>query len=235
MPMKLLSRISTKDAQQKEQTLKVLRAQEVEELAKTVNAKLARAEADFNETLARNRSKWAEEELEHQERIKGMTSEVEALERRKEQALIPISMYKKEADKVMEEAQEFLVKAKAVEEHNNYLQDRLEEKLTDVADRENMVLKEEERQKIALLGIEAQQEATKKGVEELSKQMIMFHEKQQADESSILERKKEVSLAEISFSAKTDKLKRDIEAMRIRERELADERATLDREYARKK
>ena len=232
--MKLLSLTTTKDSQQKEQTLKILRIQEIEELARKANANLAKAEADFHSTLALHRSKWAVEEQEHQETLKVMDSEVQALERRKQQALIPIAVYKQEADKIMEEARDMLKYVREKEELNDYLQQKLEQKLSDVADRENLVAKEENRQKNALLGIATQQEQIKKGMEDLSRVMAEFHEKQTREEASLLERKKEVSMAEISFGAKVDKYKRDMEALRTWERQLTDERETLKRAFERK-
>jgi len=45
--MKLMPLADRKDAQQKEQTLKILRTQETEELAKKANQNLAKANADF--------------------------------------------------------------------------------------------------------------------------------------------------------------------------------------------
>lgn len=235
MGMKLLSPFATKERQQNELTQKILRIQEIEDLAKQANAKLARAQADFQSVLAQNQAKWANEEAEHTERVKSMTIEVESLENRKKQALIPIQMYKEEVDKAMAEAQEIVKKAKEKEEQADFLLEKLEEKLTDVSDREALVEKEEKRQEVAKQGIESQQRATKEGVERLSKEMMLFHEKCQSEEESLAQRKKELALAEINFNAKIEKYKRDFEALKVWDIQLKDERATLDREYARKK
>lgn len=229
MPMKLLSFTERKDSQQKEQTIKILRTQEVNDLAKTANANLARAEADFNATLAKNRAKWAIEENDHADRIKSMTGEIEALERRKEQALIPISLYKKEADALMGEAQEIVKKAQTKEDQVDFILEKLETELTAVADREQAVTEKENKLESAMKGVEAQQEITKKGAEALYEQTVLFQQKQEKEEASLLERKKEVSLAEITFQAKVDKYKRDMEALRVWDLQLKDERETLKR------
>lgn len=233
MSMKLLTFQKTKDALQNEQALKVIRSQEVEELAKKTNAKLARAEADFNTTLATNRSKWAVEEQEHQERIVSMSQEIEALEIRKGQALIPISMYKKEADKLMEDAKEILEKAKLKEEQADFILEKLENNLTEVADREQLVIVEEQKQKIAREGIQLQQLQIKDSISSFNEEKIKFYTAQKVQEDSLLERKKEVSLAEISFQAKVDKYRRDMDAMKAWETQLKDERGTLDRAFKR--
>jgi hypothetical protein len=218
--MKLLNHLQNKDRQQEEVTRKIIRTQEVEDLANKANIKLAKAEQDFALSLARNRAKWAQEEEEHANRLKDMLKEIEALEKRKQQALIPISIYKEEADKMMEEAKEYLIKAKGQKEENEYTADKLEEKLSDVADRENQVSRKEEGQKIALQGIEFQKEQAKKGIEKLSEEMIMFHEKREREEASLLQRKKEVTMAEISFNAKVEKYQRDLQNLASRENEL---------------
>lgn len=235
MGMKLMSPFQNKDQQQSELTRKILRIQETEKLAEITNAKLARAEADFSSMMARNQAKWAQEEEEHMKLMKDREQEVNTLENRKQQALIPIEVYKKQADVLIEEAQGFVARAKEKEEKADELLENLEEKLTSVSDREFIVARDEEKLKIAKEGIKSQQESTKKGVEQLSKAMIEFHEKQKLDEASLLQRQKEVTMAEISFNAKVEKYKRDLEALRILEAQIKDERATLDREYKRRK
>jgi hypothetical protein len=229
MPMKLLSFVQTKDSQQKEQALKVMRAQEIEELASKANAKLARAEADFQSTLAKNRAKWALEEEEHAERLKAMEDELKPLEERKRQALIPLQLYKERADEMLQEAKDILVKAQEKEAQADFLQEKLEDKLTSVADREQTVTKEEQRLIIAKEGIQIQQEQIKANAEKLTQEIEAFHEKQRLEETSLLERKKEVSMAEISFQAKVDKYKRDIEALRVAQIQVEDQRQTLER------
>ncbi len=231
--MKLLSPFATKEKQQEEITRKILRTQEVNELAQKANARLARAESDFNNVLALNKTKWAFEEEQHENRVKEMTREVEALENRKREALIPISLYKQEADKLLAEAQDIIKQANQKEQQVDYLIEKLENKLTEVADREFTLSNNEKLLEVSKQGIQNQQEATKLGVEALSKEMLLFHEKQQQEEASLLKRKEEVSMAEISFNAKLDKYVRDIEALKVWEAKLADERDTLKRAFDR--
>lgn len=235
MSMKLLSPFSQKDRQQEDLTRKLLRVAEVEDLTIKTNASLAKAQADFNDTLARNRFQWATEEEEHSERIKNMTQEITTLENRKREALIPIQMYKEEVDKVMLEAQDFLKSAKEKDEQADYLAEKLENKLTEVSDRESIVSNEEKRLAVAKQGLQSQQETTKEGVARLSAEMVAFHEKQMADDVSLNKRKSEIALAEINFNAKVEKYQRDLEALKIWSIQLKDERETLDREYKRKK
>jgi hypothetical protein len=230
MPMKLLSFSERKDTQQKEQTLKILRTQEVEELASKANAKLARAEADFNATLATNRAKWAVEEQEHADRILSMSKEIEALESRKQQALIPISMYKKEADKIMDEAKEIANKIKEKEEYIDILTEKLEDKLTEVGDREKAVIEQESRITVALAGVKLQQEQVITSIQNLSDDRNAFEAYKQIETDKLAKIKEEIFLAETNFQAKTEKYKRDMEALRVWDIQLKDERNTLERE-----
>lgn len=234
MTMRLLTTFVQKEKQQEELTRKILRIQETEELETKTNFKLARAQIEFNESMARNQAKWALEEQEHTERIKDMTKEIEALESRKQQALIPLELYKKEADKLLLEAQEIIQKSKEKEEQADYLQEKLENKLSEVSDRENVVLDTEKLLEVAKRGVENQQEFIKKSSEELSKQMIVFHEKQKLEEASLLKRKEEVAMAEISLNAKLEKYARDLEALKIWDIQLKDEWETLEREKTRR-
>lgn len=229
MGMKLLSPFASKDQQQEEISRKLLRSQEVEKLAVQANARLARAESDFALALAKSKETWATHIEEQQKINTQLESETLALERRKEQALIPIQMYKDEADKIVKDAQLLFKKVKEREEQADYLQEKLENKLTELSDRENMLIDGEQRLVVAKQGLQSQLEATKQGTKLLSEQMVTFHMKQQEDEASITERKKEVTLAEISFNAKLEKYKRDLEAMKIWESQLNDQRETLKR------
>lgn len=231
--MKLLSVLGTKDTQQQELTRKILRTQEVEELATKANAHLARAESDFQTALAQSKETWSLHIEEVQKINKELELETLSLENRKQQALIPISMYKEEVDKQMFEAQEIVKRAKEKEEQADYLQEKLEIKLSEVTDRENILLMEEKSLEVAKRGLQSQQETTKIGVDQLSKQLVVLHVQQQKEEESINQRKKEVSMAEINFNAKLEKYKRDFEALKMWEKQLIDERGTLDREYKR--
>ncbi len=233
--MKLLSGLQNKDNQQAEQTRKLLRAQEIQKLAEEADIKLARAEEEFNRTLARNRATWADEEVLHAERVKAMESEVKALEKRKEQALIPVSMYRLKVDEAMKEAQEYIKKAKEKDVQADYLQDKLEEKLVEVYDRENQMQAEEARLANLKRGVEAQQEQTREGVARLSEEMIMFHEKQTQDEAIMTERKNELSMAEINLNAREEKVKQNLEALKIFDKQLKDKEETMAREIVRRK
>lgn len=225
--MKLFTASTLKDRQQEELSLKVIRIQEINELEKKANARLTRAEADFAEAVAKSKETWALH-IEEQQKINNqLEEEVRALERRKEQALIPVSMYKLQVDKLMSEAQGIVKRAKEKEEQADYLTEKLENKLTDVADREYALAEGEKRLQVAKQGLQSQIESTQKGAQLLSEEILKFHIKQEQDEKSIGERKTEVALAEINFNAKLEKYTRDLEALKIWNLQLKDKEETL--------
>lgn len=227
--MRLLTPTQNKDARQQQIARDIIRTKETEDVVKRANIRLAKSEADFADFMARNKDIWAKAEEEHAERMRQMQSEVEVLEGRKRMALIPIDMYKKEADDLMQTARDMLAKATEREEDAEDLQELLEEKLTSVADREQAVEKEEQRQTIAKSGIEIQQDQTRKQAEILSGHIAEWNAYKHKEEASLYERKKEVTLAEISFIAKTDKIKRDVESIASERIALKDLRETLER------
>lgn len=63
--MKLQSVQQLKNQEQEELKYKILRLQEVEALTRDINVRHAKAEADFNDALAKNNEKWALQEEEN--------------------------------------------------------------------------------------------------------------------------------------------------------------------------
>ena len=190
---------------------------------------MAEAEADFASVLARHRITWAEEEREHDERMRQMQKEVSVLEDRKKQALIPLEIYKVQADTLLKEAQEALQRTKEKELKNEEIAELLQDRLDEVGEKESDVQSLESRLLSKQKGIEDQAEQVKAASQQLVYDQQSFYEIRDKQQKEILERRKEIQIAEITVNAKIEKIKRDIEAMRIYDIQLKDERATLDR------
>lgn len=231
--MKLLTQTQIRDERGIELSRDILRAKETDEQVKRINAKMANAEADFAGTLARHRMKWAGEESEHDERMREMDSEIAALENRKKQALIPLEIYKEQADTLLREAQNALQRANEREEDVQSTLVTLEDRLDEVSDREINANALERSLESRKKGNEVQEEQTKMMAAQLSYDMQTFYEKRDAEEARMVERRKEIQMAEITVDAKIAKVKRDIEAMRVYDIRLKDERKTIDRIYQR--
>ena len=131
--MKLFSPQEVRDKKNLETARDILRTKEVEDVLKRTNQQLAQAEADFASALAKNKRIWANEETEHAKRVSEMSEEIKELEQRKAQALIPIQMYKDQADTLLKEAQEALELAKVREYQARETQNALEDKLDELS------------------------------------------------------------------------------------------------------
>jgi len=231
--MKLLTPQAIKDVKSQELSRELLRSKETEEAIKKINQRRIEAETDFNTTLARNRNKWAQEEEEHANRVKEMDAEIRILEERKKQAMIPIQMYKDQADVLLAEAKEALDRAINREQIAEETQDLLENKLDDLGDRELAIDKAERAIKAKQAGILAQQEQVRAGSEKLTERMAEFAAKMAKDEAEIYEKKKDLVLIERSLVAKDEKIKRTIKSIEEEKIRLEDQRRTLERAFKR--
>lgn len=233
--MKLLTPQQFNDKKSQEVSRAVLRAEETNKLTEKANQALAKAEADFALALSGQRVRWEVEELDHKKKMEELLVELKPLEDRKRQALIPIEVYKKQADDKLDEAntilQEVKEKRERLEEDAEVLQDRLDE----VSDRELLAIKRHERLDSMEIGLEHQVEQNKAITARLSQDLAKFISYKANEEKSLDERKTELTLAEISFKAKTDKLKRDLEALEKERILVKDQRETLERAMKRLK
>jgi len=230
MGMSLLKPSQVKDLRNEELNKTIFRTQEVTRALNDANIRLAKVELDFNNTLIKNRIKWEEEEKEHSERLLEMKEEVKILEDRKRQALIPIQMYKDQADLLLNDAklikEEWEIKNHKIDE----LQEQLEDKLDSLSSRESDVLESEKKLNNRKKGIDQQAENTALNAEQLTLKMIDFSEYQKKEEEKLKERKKLTDIIEINIQAKLDKIARDIEAIRVEKIKLADMRGVLETE-----
>lgn len=229
--MKLLTPKEIKDRKAQETARDLIRVKETDEVVRKVNIRLANAEADFETALARHKRQWAEEEIQHSKRVEEMEKEVKELEDKKRQALIPIDLYKDQADALFKEATSALSVVKEKERIIEETQDRLEEKLDAVGEREQTLQKDEEKWLIKKQGIEQQAADVETGIEKLTAEMASFYEKKTKDEESLAIRKREAEIAEISVVTKLDKLRRENADLKEYERKLKDERGVLDRAW----
>lgn len=231
--MKLFSQPELKQRKDQELTREILRTEEMQKVAEKARKGMANAEADFKEMLATHKEKWAKEEQEHTVRLRQMASEIDGLEERKKQALIPIQVYKQMADEKMNEAvaaEEVVAKK---EEEIEDLREKLEDRLDEVGEREGEVRIREARADYRELGLNSQSDIIDARSKELSKKIAEFTAKKENDEKDIYERKELLFLKERDLVAREATLKRNLEALVAREKQLEDQRQTLEREYER--
>lgn len=231
--MKLMPPANVSDKRAQEQARDVLRTEELNKASDKARKQLADSEADFKGTLARQRLQWAQGEEEHAKRTQEMDAEITALEKRKEQALIPISLYEKQADEKMSEALECLQTAKVKETENEETRLLLEDKLDEVGQREQDVTKQENQLRVRLAGILQQDELSRQNSKAISEAYVQLSQVKAQAEKEIAQKVEDNTLKERTLLAKEESLKRtekELETIRIK---LKDERETLERAFAR--
>lgn len=231
--MKLLTPQVLKDGRASEQAREALRIKEMNEASDKARKQLANAQAEFNLILSQNRVRWANEEEEHGKRLSQMIKEIDILEAKKVQALIPIEMYKKEADELFNEAQKTLDQAKEKETKADELTERFQDKLDELGAREQDIIKVEQKLSLQQQGILIQQEQTKTGIKQLNKTIEEFTVTKQNEEKELADKKVNLILLERTLIAKEETLKQTEQSLNSLARQLEDRRATLERAFKR--
>lgn len=236
--MKLLPPSETQDLRSVEISRDILRIQEVKKLLKEEEIRLARAEADFSSMIARKQKEWAVEEENHLKEVERRKKEIEDLEAKKLNFLIPFNILKKGSDDKIFEAEKFLSSLREREQKADDLLEILEDRLDGVSERELAVKKVEDSQKLAWEGIRRQQESVKEGSGQLTQQIKDFISKKASEEKEIGERKTALVILERTLLTKQQTQKRNEKELSDWSIRLHDERQTLDaawKELERKK
>lgn len=232
MALKLLTPSEIKSAKDAQTSRELWRAKETSEAVDVANNRLSKVERDFNQTVAKQQAFWAKQEEEHIQTLKERQEEINVLEHRRLQALVPLEIYQQKADNKMKEAEKLLEQVIQRESEVEELKELLNTRLDDIDDKDNTLAKQkvslDKRQK----GIEAQELITKNGSEQLSKQLADFHLWKTEEEGKIADKSKQLMLAEINFEAKLDKFARDKRALSELDIRLKDERGVLERGFA---
>lgn len=231
--MKLLSPSVIKAGQAQQTERELLRAQEVERLAIKSRKDLANTEADFKQMLLGQRARWERESQEHDTLVLKMTQEVEGLECRKREALVPLEVYKRKAEKDLREASQMLKMAQGRElaiEDTLWL---LEDKLDKVGQKEQDLNTLENRLLVKKEAIESQAKDIDAQSKRLSEALIRFNENVKTAEKDIDERKTAIRLRDISQEARDEQFKRREKELSDWAKRLEDERGILERAFAR--
>jgi hypothetical protein len=232
--MKLLTPSQQSDTKALNQAQEIRRTQSIQEAAQRTRLDLSKANADFSTTMASFKEKWATEEQLHAERVKGMGIEVKELEERKRIALIPLKIYEDQANKILKEAQLYLVEVANKEHDIDQLRELLENKLDDVGDREQKLRTKEIKLGLREKGIEEQGRQITDGIKLLNSQTQEFATRKLKSEKELDDRKTEIILLERSLDAKNESNKRTEKALGIWALQLKDQEGILLREKERR-
>jgi hypothetical protein len=229
--MRLLTPNENKDLREQENVRQIMRTQELETAAKKARLELANSQADFQSTLALNRQKWAEEEEEHRLRVNQRINEIDTLEVKKLNMLIPFDILKDGVYADMNDAQTFLTNLRKREEYAEDLTEKLQDRLDEVGGREQDLNHKELELKVREEGLENQSQSTMTGTKRLSDELIQFTALKTQQEKEILDRQNSVSLQENLLKEKEDNLNKIQQSFNDQAIRLADERGVLDRAY----
>jgi len=231
--MKLLTPVQNNDLKAQELTRDVLRTQEMNKATEKARKNLAIAEADFNAALARQKHTWAIEEEKHQNIIKQRSQEVEELEHRKAQAMIPVKLYEDQVRAKEETIDAVLAEAAEEKRAAEELSERLQDKLDEVGEKEQGLIAREKRVASREAGATLQAEQVKQGVKQLNDKQRQFLADKATAEADIHERKAALFLWEQSLITKEETQKRTDTALYEKEIRLTDWEERLKREYKR--
>lgn len=146
--MKLLQPTQQNDARQSEVARDILRAKEAREIEQEWRIKLANAEADFNATLAKNRTQWEQEWEQHLADKLVMQKEIDELEAKRAKALVPIDDLERELKEKIHASEDFLLVLTQKNDDVETIRERLEDELDEVGQREQDVLRREHKAKV---------------------------------------------------------------------------------------
>lgn len=232
--MKLQPPLQIQQNRAQEEAQEVFRTQNIQKAAEQARKDLAKATADFSSSMALFKEKRALEEQEHSKRMDEMKREVKELEEKKRLALIPIEVYRKQADELVLRAKKFLEEVKQKEHNVDLIRDLLENRLDEVGHREQDVRDRETRLVSLERGAKIQQEQVKEGVKRLNESMQQFLAERDTANKDLDKRKTDIILMEQSVFAKHESNKRTEKALERWAILIKDREQTLLREEKRR-
>jgi DNA uptake protein ComE-like DNA-binding protein len=209
------------------------RIKETQEELGRKQLQLANVEVSFNTSLAKQREVWAQEEKNHAERFFAMELEIKNLEKRKEEALIPIAEIEQKAHTIFNEAETRLSEVIQKEIEFEDVKEKLMKRLDDVSEKEQSLQSEQQTIIKTKESIKQEEEALSLNRNALSESIIAFNSYITEQNSFILKEKTALIMRERTIEARTElfnKREKKLENDIIR---LNDGRKTLERALAR--
>ena len=229
--MQLLKPQENKDLKSAQDLRNIIRTQEILKAEQDARLKLANAEADFNNTLAKNRDKWAKEEETHSTRVREMNTEIENLELQKLNTLVPFNILKEGVYADMSDAEAYLKKLRDREEYNDDLTERLQDKLDDVGAREQDLKQKILEVSIREDGLQRQSQNTNIATEKLNNELMAFAVYKKENEDLLLQRRLIADRTDEGLVMRELELNKKTKEVNDRAIRLADERGVLDRAW----
>ena len=229
--MQLLKPQENKDLKSAQDLRNIIRTQEILKAEQDARLKLANAEADFNNTLAKNRDKWAKEEEIHATRVREMNTEIENLELQKLNTLVPFNILKEGVYADMSDAEAYLKKLRDREEYNDDLTEKLQDKLDDVGAREQDLKQKTLEVSIREDGLQRQNQNTNIATEKLNNELMIFAAYKKENEDLLLQRRLIADRTDEGLVMRELEINKKTKEVNDRAVRLADERGVLDRAW----
>lgn len=214
-----------------EETLRILRIKELREAEEKLRLSVTRTELDFQKMLASNQKEWEKEFEEHQTEVKKMKAEIDKLTAERMAVAIPYDILKESAENRIKDAKLILEKVNQKELYNEDLKIRLEKKLSEVEDREDIIKQTE--QKLLL-----QKEINKKETQvlndtraKLAISINKFTEDSNQKRTELLNKETQLTLKENSLKSQEEGLRGKEQDIINRERILRDQQEVLARAW----
>ena len=220
MALKLYTAEEIKSSKATELARDVMRTSDIKKALDKARTELNNANAQFEVALANQRVKWISEEEVALGKIKVLETELKVLERRKQQALIPIDLYRQRVDNITKEANDKLKSATDKQIYVDELSEKLEEKLDEVSEKDQSLQKREENLFVKEKAVQMQEEGNKKMSQEINTRALFFIKEMEDREKDFNNRKTALELKEISLQ----ELER---SLRVREQDLIKEKQLI--------
>ena len=176
---------------------------------------------------------WAKEYEEHQKEVLSMKKEIEKLQEKKLQALIPIEIYKAEADRKMKIVQEGLENVQKKEDAVEEMKDILEDKLDEVGEKMVNLSGRERSLQLKELSAKQQESVLISNNKKLTQQMLEFVNQREQALKDIDSRMTAVLLKERTLEERADSLKRTEKSLEVWAKQLKDRQETFERSVKR--
>ena len=220
MALKLYTAEEIKSSKATELARDVMRTSDIKKALDKARTELNNANAQFEVALANQRVKWISEEEVALGKIRDLETELKVLERRKQQALIPIDLYQQRVDNINKEANDKLKSATDKQIYVDELSEKLEEKLDEVSEKDQSLQKREENLFVKEKAVQMQEEGNKKMSQEINTRALFFIKEMEDREKDFNNRKAALELKEISLQ----ELER---SLRVREQDLIKEKQLI--------
>ena len=220
MALKLYTAEEIKSSKATELARDVMRTSDIKKALDKARTELNNVNAQFEVALANQRVKWISEEEVALGKIRDLETELKVLERRKQQALIPIDLYQQRVDNINKEANDKLKSATDKQFYVDELSEKLEEKLDEVSEKDQSLQKREENLFVKEKAVQMQEEGNKKMSQEINTRALFFIKEMEDREKDFNNRKTALELKEISLQ----ELER---SLRVREQDLIKEKQLI--------